>query len=164
MTVRQILRHIARAILLTVAILYFLIDLIFLSVVRPLRRRLMGLEWVRRLRERVSTLNRYAALLLLLVPWLILEPIKPIGFLLFARKHHLAATLLIVGSEVVKLTLFEQLFDMTKPKLMTLPWFAWCYSRWRAAIEYLRSLPIWRRMLTRYRTLRTRVRHRWLMP
>ena len=164
MTVRELLRHIARAIVLAVGILYFLIDLIFLSIVRPLRRRLMGLKWVRGLRGWVSTLNRYAALLLLLVPWLILEPIKPFGFLLFARKHHLAAMLLIVGSEVVKLTLFEQLFDMTKPKLMTFLWFAWCYSRWQTAIEYLRSLPIWRGMLSRYRTLRAWVRHRWLIP
>jgi len=55
----------------------------------------------------------YASLVLLLVPWLILEPIKPVGFLLFSHKHHLAATLLITGGEVVKLTLFEQPFDMT---------------------------------------------------
>jgi hypothetical protein len=106
---------------------------------------------------------RYAALLLLLVPWLILEPIKPIGFLLFSRKHHLAATLLIVSGEVVKLTLFEQLFEMTKPKLMTFHWFAWCYSRWQAAVEYLRSLPLWHRMWDRFATVRAWAQHRWLI-
>ena len=111
--IRQASRRVARAILLTVAVLYFLIDLIFLSVVRPMRRRIMALGWMRISREWVGKLDRYAALLLLLMPWLILEPIKPIGFLLFSHKHHLAATLLIVGGEVVKLTLFEQLFDMT---------------------------------------------------
>ena len=156
--ITKVLRYAARAILLAVVFLYFLIDLIFFSVVRPLRRRLMGLKWVKKLRDWVGTLNRYGALLLLLVPWLILEPIKPIGFLLFAHKHHLAATLLIVVGEVVKLTLFEQLFDMTKPKLMSFHWFAWCYSRWRVAIEYLRSLPLWRRMLIWYRSVRVLVR------
>ena len=150
----EILRRTGRAILLPVAFLYFLIDLIFFSIVRPLRRRLMALKWIRGLRKWVGTLNRYAALVLLLVPWLILEPIKPIGFVLLAHKHHLAATLLIVVGEVVKLTLFEQLFDMTKPKLMSFRWFAWCYGRWRAAIEYVRSLPVWRRMLSWYRTVR----------
>lgn len=154
MAVRMFLRHIARAIVLTIAILYFLIDLIFLSVVRPLRRRIMALRSVGRHRGWMSRLNRYAALLLLLVPWLILEPIKPIGIVLFTRKHHLAATLLIVISEIVKLALFEQLFDMTKPKLMTFSWFAWCYGKWRGAIEYLRSLPVWRKMLSWYRTAR----------
>ena len=160
---REVSRRSARAILLTVAVLYFLIDLIFLSVVRPLRRRIMALSWTRKSREWVGNLNRYAALLLLLVPWLILEPIKPIGFLLFSHKHHLAATLLIVGGEVVKLTLFEQLFDMTKPKLMSFHWFAWCYGAWRAAIEYLRSLPAWHRMYDWFRTIRTWVQHRWYL-
>jgi hypothetical protein len=113
----------------------------------------MAMKWVRRLREWVSTLNRYAALLLLLVPWLILESIKPIGFLLFAHKHHLAATSLIVRGEVVKLTLFEQLFDVTKPKLMSFHWFAW-----RAAIDYLQSLPLKRDW---YGRVRAWVRRRW---
>jgi len=162
--IRKVIRHAARAIILTVAVLYFLIDLIFLSVVRPLRRRLMALMWVRRLREWVGTLNRYAALLLLLVPWLVLEPIKPIGFILFAHRHHLAATLVIVGGEVVKLTLFEQLFDMTKPKLMSFRWFAWGYCRWRATIEYLRSLPLWSRMFALHRTVRAWLQHRSLVP
>ena len=69
-------------------------------------------------------------------------------------QHHLAATLLIVVGEVVKLTLFEQLFDMTRPKLMSFRWFAWGYGRWRAALEYVRSLPVWRKMLRCYRTVR----------
>jgi hypothetical protein len=123
----QILRYAARAILLTVAFLYFLVDLIFFSIMRPLRKRLMALNWVKRLREWAGRLNRYSALLLLVVPWLILEPIKPIGFVLFTHKHHFTATILIVGGEVVKLTLFEQLFDMVKPNLMSFRWFAWCY-------------------------------------
>ena len=155
--IHKTLRYLARAILLAIAALYFLVDLVFFSVVRPLQRRIMALRWARVLREWVAGLNRYAALLLLVVPWLVLEPIKPMAFLLFARKHHLAATLLIVVGEVVKLTLFEQLFDMTKPKLMSFSWFAWGYGRWRAAIDHLRSLPVWRKVLSRYRTVRARL-------
>jgi hypothetical protein len=145
---------------ITIAVLYFLIDLVFLSILRPLRRRLMALRPIQRVREWVGTLNRYAALLLLIVPWLILEPIKPIGLLLFAHKHHVAATLLMVGGEIVKLTLIDQLFSMTKPKLMTFPWFAWSYARWQAALTYLRSLPAWQWVLYRYRTIRAWVMRR----
>jgi hypothetical protein len=153
-----------RAVLIAFATLYFLIDLIFLSVLRPLRRRLMALRLMLRLRAWVATLNRYAALMLLIVPWLILEPIKPIGFLLFAHRHHTAAALLIVGGEIVKLTLFEQLFDMTKPKLMTFAWFASMYGRWRAAVDYLRSLPTWRRLLRWYRSVRAwAIRRLWFV-
>ena len=44
--IHRILRQTGRVILLTAAFLYFLIDLIFFSIVRPLRRRLMALKWV----------------------------------------------------------------------------------------------------------------------
>ncbi len=158
--IQRLLRHVAKAILITIAVLYFLIDLLFLSIVRPLRRRLMELRIMRGLRAWVDTLNRYAALMLLIVPWLILEPIKPIALLLFAHKHHTAAALLMIGGEIVKLTLFEQLFDMTKPKLMTFPWFAWAYGHWRAAVDYLRSRPISRRIRYRYLGARNWVRRR----
>ncbi len=153
-SIRRVARHVLRAILIAFAVLYFLIDLIFLSILRPLRRRLMALRLMQRLRRWVGTLNRYTALLLLLVPWLILEPIKPIGVMLFVHHHRFSATLLIGLGEIVKVTLFEQLFDMAKPQLMSFTWFAWGYGKWRAAIEYVQSLPIWQWLLGRYRAVR----------
>jgi hypothetical protein len=75
--VNKALRNVGRVVLLTFVIIYLLIDLIFLSITRPIRRRLMALPWLRDFRAEVGSLNRYAALLLLLVPWLILEPLKP---------------------------------------------------------------------------------------
>jgi hypothetical protein len=95
--IHKTLRYLARAILLTIAALYFLIDLIFFSVVRPSWLRLMALRWVRVLREWVASLNRYARAASR--AGLVLETVKPIGPP--PRKHHLAATLLIVVGEVV---------------------------------------------------------------
>src|ERR1044071_3583668 len=106
---RKVARYVLRAILVAIAVVYFLIDLLFLSVLRPLRQRLMSWRVIQGLRTWVATWNRYAALLLLIVPWLILEPVKPIAFLLFAHGHHVAATALIIGGEIVKLTLLDQL-------------------------------------------------------
>ena len=161
--IHKILKHATRAIFLTIVFLYFLIDLIFFSIIRPLRWRMLALASVARLRDWVGGLNRYAALLLLLVPWLILEPMKPIGFVLFAHKHQVAAILLIVGSEVVKLTLFEQLFDFAKPKLMSFRWVAWSYFKWHLAIVYLHSLPAWRSMVSLTGLIWAPVRRRWLI-
>jgi hypothetical protein len=142
--VNKALSNVGRVVLLTFVIVYLLIDLIFLSIMRPIRRRLMALPWLRDFRAEVGSLNRYAALLLLLVPWLILEPLKPFSIVLFTHKHHLSATLLMVGSEVIKLTLLEQIFDITKPKLLTFGWFAWGYGKWREAVGYIHSLTVWR--------------------
>jgi hypothetical protein len=86
------------------------------------------------------------SLCLLLVPWLIVEPLKPLGFLLFHRHHHLAATTVIVAGELGKLATFDQLFDMAKPKLLTLHWFARLYDTWREALHRLRRLFAWPRL------------------
>jgi hypothetical protein len=157
---RGVLRRTARPILLTVAVLYFLIDLIFLSVARPLRRRIELDEKIARMGGQSQPLRRVAVTACAVAGS---GADQTTRFLLFSHRHHLAATLLIVGGEVVKLTLFEQLFDMTKPKLMSFHWFAWCYGAWRAAIEYLRSLPAWHRMYDWYHTILTWVQHRWYL-
>ncbi|MEJ0019193.1 MAG: hypothetical protein WDN25_22100 [Acetobacteraceae bacterium] len=151
---RRIPHLLLRALLILFATVYFLIDVLFLSAIRPLRRRLMGLRLAQRLRKWVSGLNRYAALALLAVPWALLEPLKPIGLYLFAHHRHTSATVLIVIGEIVKLTLLDQIFDMTKPKLLTFPWFAWGYARWEAVLARLRSLPLWQRIVYRYRMAR----------
>ena len=154
------LRRIGHAILLVIGVLYFLIDALFLSILRPLRRRLMAWPVRQELGVWVGSLNRYVVLLLLLIPWLILEPLKPIGFLLFHKHHHLSAVLLIAGSELVKLTLFEQVFDMAKPKLMSFEWFAWGYRHWRETLDYLRSLFAWQRLREWARNTRAWMRQR----
>jgi hypothetical protein len=136
--------NVGRVILLTFVIIYLLIDLIFLSIMRPLRRRLLALPWLRNFRAKLGSLNRYFALFLLLVPWLILEPLKPVSIILFTHKHHLSATLLMIGGEVIKLTLLEQIFEVTKPKLLTFGWFAWGYGKWRENVNYIHSLTVWR--------------------
>jgi hypothetical protein len=157
MKLMHLIRRIGRKIVLALALIYFLLDLFFLSVVRPIRQHIMAWRWVRRMREWVLTLNPYVALSLLLVPWLILEPLKPLGFLLFKRHHHLSGTLVIVFSELAKLAIFDQLFDMTKPKLLTLHWFAELYGTWQAALERLRKLFAWES----FRAWRERVRQLW---
>ena len=155
--IRRIPRYALRAILISIAIVYFLVDLLFLSVLRPLRRRLQSWRPLQELRDWIATLNRYAALLLLVVPWSILEPIKPIAFLLFAHHRRFAGMVLIVAGEIVKLTLLDQLFAMVRPKLMTFPWFAAAYDRWEAALAWLHSLPAWRRVRNWYRSVKSSV-------
>jgi len=151
---RRLARFALRAVLFVIALVYFLIDLLFLSVLRPVRRWLLEWRLLEGLRAWVGSLNRYAALLLLGVPWLLLEPVKPVALYLFAHHHSLAATGLIVGGEVIKLTLLDQVFHMTKPKLLTFPWFAKGYARWEITLVYLRSLSGWRRVRAWYRTVR----------
>jgi hypothetical protein len=53
-----------------------------------------------------------------------------------------AVQVLVVG-EIIKLTLVEQVIEITKPKLMSFRWFAWAYGHWEAVMDRLRSIEAW---------------------
>jgi hypothetical protein len=152
------MKRVLKPIIVVLAVLYFLIDLLFLSIVRPVGRWLMRLPIIQRLQTWIDTLNRYTALALFLLPVVLLEPVKPLGFYLMAHRHFWFGLGLIIIVEFVKLTLIERLFHMTQSKLMTFGWFAWCYHRWEATIAHFRSLPIWRAMTSRFRSIGLRFR------
>ena len=121
---RATVRRIGRVVLYGFAAVYFIIDLAFLSFIRPLRRRLLGSG---RLLAWIEGLNRYVALALVLVPLAILEPVKPVGFYLTAKGHVLSGGAVLVLGEIIKVTLVEQVIEIAKPKLMSFRWFAWAY-------------------------------------
>ena len=102
-TVRRTLRRAGRVVLYGFAAVYFVIDLAFLSFIRPLRRRLLGSGRV--VRPVIERLNRYVWLALVLVPLAILEPVKPVAFYLTARGHVPGGRAVLVLGEIIKVTL-----------------------------------------------------------
>lgn len=154
-TLRRMRRQIGCAILYAIAAVYLTIDLAFLSFIRPLRRRLLGGG---RLHGWIEGLNRYAALSLVLVPLAILEPVKPFGFYLTAKGHLVSGGSVIALGEIVKVTLVEQVIEITKPKLLSFRWFAWMYSYWEAVLDRLRSVRAWQAMKREVQSIVARVR------
>ena len=161
---RWLARRLARVLLSALAFLYLLIDLLVLSLLRPFRRWLRSIPLTQRLQVWVDGLNRYVALLLLLIPWAILEPVKPLSVLLYVHHHRWLATWLIVGSEVIKLTLFEQVFTMAKPKLLSFGWFAWGYRLVTGWLDRIRALPAWQAVVRAVNRIKAKAREaiRWI--
>ena len=154
-TLRRTRRRIGCAILYVIAAIYLTVDLAFLSFIRPLRRRLLGGG---RLHGWIEGLNRYAALSLVLVPLAILEPVKPLGFYLTAKGHLVSGGSVIAIGEIVKVTLVEQVIEITKPKLLSFHWFAWVYSHWETVLDRLRSFRAWQAMKREVQSTVARVR------
>jgi hypothetical protein len=154
-TLREARRHISSAILHSIAGLYLVVDMAFLSVIRPLRRRLLGGG---RLNNWIEGLNRYAALSLVVIPLAILEPVKPLGFYLTAKGHLIGGGSVIAAGEIVKITLVEQVIELTKPKLLSFHWFAWVYIRWEAVLDRLHSLRAWQAIRRELRSFVARLR------
>lgn len=62
-----------------VAAVYFLIDALFLFIIRPISKRLANLPIFSLLGSWIASLNPYAVLALFVIPLVLLEPLKPVG-------------------------------------------------------------------------------------
>jgi hypothetical protein len=132
---------------ITVAVLYFLIDALFFSLIKPLGTWLSKFRIFARVGNWIRSLGPYPTLALFVIPFIVLEPIKPVGLYLIATGRVIDGTLVISVGEVLKITIVERLFQVGRDKLMTIPAFARCYEfvmSWRA---YLETLAVWQAML-----------------
>ena len=60
--------------------------------------------------------------------------------------------------EIVKVTLVEQVIEITKPKLLSFRWFAWMYGHWEAALDRMRSIRAWQAIKRNLQSTLARVR------
>jgi hypothetical protein len=148
------LARILRPVMTVVAILYFLIDAIFLAALRPIGRAIARLELFARLAAWIQTVHPYVALALLAVPLALLEPAKPIGLYLMASGHAIQGVAVIVGAEIVKITLVERLFHISKDRLMTIPAFAWAYHLVMSWLDYWKATPAWQAVARRVKAIK----------
>ncbi len=79
-------------------------------------------EW--RVARFVRSLGPYQALVLLLVPVSVVEPLKLVAVAIAGQGHWIAGTAMVTLAYAVSLLVIERLFKLVKPKLLTLRWFA----------------------------------------
>ena len=84
------------------------------------------------LRRFIEGLGPLQSLVLLAVPISIVEPLKLAAVAIAGEGHWITGTIVIVCAYAASLLLVERLFKIVKPKLLTLPWFARCWSWWLA--------------------------------
>jgi hypothetical protein len=87
---------------------------------------------MRQLRRRIEKLGPYPSLFLLIIPLAIVEPLKLATVFIAGDGHWIAGLVGLLCAYAVSLFITHWLFGVVKPKLLTLPWFAACWS-WLAA-------------------------------
>ena len=147
-----------KPIIIVFAALYFLIDAIFFSLIRPLGTWLSKLPIFTSVGRWIRSLGPYSTLALFAVPLIVLEPIKPVGLYLVASGNVIDGTVLIGVGEIAKITIVERIFHAGRDKLMTIPAFAWAYARVMALRTYLETLAVWQAMLRAVRVVKERGR------
>ena len=130
----------------------------------PLQRlmaRIGRLPVFRRLEALITRLPPRAALAVFLLPTLLLLPVKLLALWLIGQGKALLGGVVIVVAKLVGTALLARLFTLTKPALMTMPWFASLHGRWlawkAALLARVRASWAWRVG----RVFKRRVRRLW---
>ena len=80
------------------------------------------------LTERVDTLSPAMTLIVFAVPIIPLFPLKIIGLWLLAHEHWISAVFTIMFAKFVGVGVTAFVFDVTKSKLLEMPWFEKLYT------------------------------------
>jgi hypothetical protein len=79
-------------------------------------------------------LGPYQSLLLLSIPTGLVEPLKLIAVAVAGEGHWITGTVMIIVAYGFSLLFVERLFQIVKPKLLSLPWFARLWN-WVLAVR-----------------------------
>lgn len=130
----------------------------------PLQRllaQLLHLPLVAWIEGRIAALPPYGALAVFIVPSLCLLPVKLLALWFIGQGHYVSGTLVIVVAKVAGTAIVARLFTLTRPALLTLPWFSRPYAHWvkwkNALIAQVRASRVWRSA----RVLKRKLRKRW---
>ena len=160
------MRRILRPFLILLAVA-FLIEAWLWEHLRPLVAAVVNvIAWDKlkaRLTALVEKLPPWAVLIVFVVPFIVLLPLKFLEVYFIVHRQWVAAIFILVLAKLLGLGVTAFIFDVTKPKLLQMAWFRWFYELvlvWLAKAHAITD-PIKHRIKTWLADLRHRAR-RWL--
>src|SRR3954470_23305749 len=126
---RRWMRRVLTLPLMFVVVALVLFDDLFRPWVKSAVARLARLRLWRWIESRIERLSPYATLALFLIPVAIIEPLKIYALYLMGLGHVLGGVLTLVVAKIVGVGLAERLFAISRDKLLSIRWFAWCFER-----------------------------------
>lgn len=112
--------------------LIFLLEAWLWERVAPVIARVVALIPLPRLKRWLAGCIAYlspgATLIVFAVPFIVLAPVGLLEGWLLAHKYFIAATVLLVAHKVVGVGLIAFVFDVTRDKLLLMPWFRGLYE------------------------------------
>ncbi|MBV8379462.1 MAG: hypothetical protein JO369_01680 [Paucibacter sp.] len=117
---------------------------------------------LRHIERWIAGLPPYGALVMLVVPALLLLPVKILALWLIGKKHHAVMGIsVILLAKIFGTAVVARIFQLIHPALMQLPWFAPQYERWlrwkTALLAWVRDSFVWRQA----RVIKRRIRRLW---
>lgn len=114
--------------LVWLAALVFLVEEFLWDWTARLMARLGAVKLVHAIERRIAALPPRWAFFAFILPSTILIPAKLIGLHALAAGHWLLGSTVFLLAKVAGMALFSRIFNLTRPALMTLPWFSRFYA------------------------------------
>lgn len=156
-TALQKLKRLLFAPLVWLTAAVFLIEEAIWDWAARLMARLGALRAVHTVERHIAALRPRWAFFAFLLPSLTLIPAKIIGLHAIVTGHLMLGSAVFLIAKVTGMALFARIFNLTRPALMTLPWFARFYAwvmYYRNRIHaYLDNWQAYQRIKRRIRTL-----------
>ena len=141
------------------AAIIFLIEEAIWDWTAALMAKLGAVRFIHAIERRIAALHPRWALLTFLLPSLILIPAKLIGLHAIAKGHWMFGGAVFIIAKVAGMALFSRIFNLTRPALMQLAWFARLYAavmHYRNRIHaYLDNWPAYQRVKLHLVALKT---------
>jgi hypothetical protein len=103
------------------------------DLLTALGRWLLGLvPWLALRKSAIAFINKLPIFIVVIIygiPFLIVEPLKAVLLWLMATGHFLFGLISLIILQTFGLSLLALVFDLTRERLLTLRWFAWCYDK-----------------------------------
>jgi hypothetical protein len=116
---------------------------------------------IARLETWLVRLPPYWALLTFTTPSILILPVKVAAFWFGMHGRYGLALASVILGKLLGTAILARLYAILRPKLMTIPWFAWADTKfftWRdRAYAFVKSLPAWQMVQTMIRAARIRV-------
>ena len=142
-----VLRAVGRFIVGVIVVAYAVLDAVLFPLFRPLIRYLSAHPVFTTTGRIIQTLPPYMVLVILAVPFVVLEPLKVFALYWFALGHLIQGGVLLVVAHGLSILTLERLYHAGKPQLMKIGWFAllmeWLGGLRDAALRIARSTGAW---------------------
>lgn len=144
----RILRGIGRALVTVAVVAYTVFSELLLPLLRPLLRWLSALRLFETLGALIRRLPPYVVLVLLAVPFVIIEPVKVFAIYWGAIGHPVQGLLLLVLAQVLSILTCDRIYHAGHEPLMRIGWFrrfmTWLKTLRDRALDWAKATAAWR--------------------
>lgn len=158
----QVVKVVVRFVVAVLVVAYTLLDELLFPLFRPAIRWLSELRLFQRLGALIGQLPPYVALVLLAVPFVIIEPAKVGALWVIATGHVIEGVVLLLIAQVLSLLICERIFHAAYEPLMRIGWFkavlGWVFALRDRALAMARETAVWKAAVAMGRGVRDWVR------